>query len=237
MRFVHISVPTGKQSAIFEILDDEAIDYVVSEESRSESISAVVSFPLAPEDVEPTLERLRAVGITREAWTVVLSAQTVLSDRIERETTDGTDCGLPGRIAREELRTAAIDLAPQRSERWSYVAMTVVSAVVATVGLLQNSAAVVVGSMVIAPLIGPAMATAVGTVVDDRKLAARGVALQVGGLLLAVLSAAVFAAALRAIGIVPPATSITSIPEIQSRLAPDFLSLAVAIGAGVSPVR
>ncbi|MFD1514514.1 DUF389 domain-containing protein [Halomarina rubra] len=115
--------------------------------------------------------------------------------------------------------------------------MTVVSAVVATVGLLQNSAAVVVGSMVIAPLIGPAMATAVGTVVDDRKLAARGVALQVGGLLLAVLSAAVFAAALRAIGIVPPATSITSIPEIQSRLAPDFLSLAVAIGAGVSPVR
>lgn len=72
--------------------------------------------------------------------------------------------------------------------------MTAISAVVAVIGLLQNSAALVVGSMVIAPLIGPAMAAAVGTVIDDHELATRGIRLQIIGLGLAIVSAAVFTA-------------------------------------------
>lgn len=76
------------------------------------------------------------------------------------------------------------------------------------------------------------MAAAVGTIIDDRELATRGVRLQVIGL--AIVSAAVFTAAIRFVGLVPPGTEITTIPEIQGRLAPDFLSLAVALGAGIA---
>ncbi|WP_049998345.1 TIGR00341 family protein [Halococcus sediminicola] len=234
MRFVELSVPTDERSAILEVLDAEDVDYVVTDDAGdSDRYAAVVAFPLAQDDVEPLLDRLRECGVGEDAWTVVLDAKTVVSERLAVEGRDDREARR-GRIARDELRTAAADLAPERSERWSYVAMTVVSSAVAVVGLLQNSAAVVVGSMVIAPLIGPAMAAATGTVVDDRGLTARGVALQVLGLGLAVASAAVFAAAVRFVGLVPPGTDITTIPEVQSRLAPDFLSLAVALGAGVA---
>jgi uncharacterized hydrophobic protein (TIGR00271 family) len=110
----------------------------------------------------------------------------------------------------------------------------VVSAVVATAGLLLDSPAVVVGSMVIAPLIGPAMTASVGTVVVDDELFGRGVKLQVLGLLLSIASAAVFAWFVRTVNLIPPFTDVTQIPQVRERLSPDFLSLAVAVGAGVA---
>lgn len=231
MRFVELSVPTGKRGAILGVLDAEDIDYVVTDDAGDgDRYAAVVAFSLVQDDVEPLLDRLRERGVGEDAWTVVLDAKTIVSERLAVDDERADRETRRGRIARDELRTAAAELAPERSERWSYVAMTVVSSTVAVVGLLQNSAAVVVGSMVIAPLIGPAMAAATGTVVDDPGLTARGVALQVLGLGLAVVSAA----AVRFVGLIPPRTDITTIPEVQSRLAPDFLSLAVALGAGVA---
>ena len=112
--------------------------------------------------------------------------------------------------------------------------LTVVSAVIATAGLLLDSPAVVVGSMVIAPLIGPAMTASVGTVVVDNEMFGRGVKLQAMGVLLSIASAAVFAWFVRTVNLVPPFTDVTQIPQVRERLSPDFLSLAVAVGAGVA---
>lgn len=234
MRFVQVSIPAEMRAEVLAVLDDAEIDYVITEDATGQ-YEAIVSFPLPVDDVEQTIDRLTAIGIPEEAWTVVLDAKTVVSKRFERQSEEDVDhVSHPGRIPREELQATAKDLAPERTERWSYMALTAVSAVVATVGLLQNSAAVVVGSMVIAPLVGPAMAASVGTVVGDTELTTRGVQLQTYGLVLAIVSAAVFGAFVRFTGLVPPGTAITEIPEIQSRLAPGFLSLGVALGAGVA---
>ena len=107
---------------------------------------------------------------------------------------------------------------------------------VMTAGLLLNSPAVVVGSMVIAPLIGPAMTANVGTVVDDHELFVRGVKLQAFGLVLAIASAAVFALLVRTANVVPPIADVTSVQQVRERVAPDFLSLVVALGAGAAGV-
>jgi uncharacterized hydrophobic protein (TIGR00271 family) len=113
--------------------------------------------------------------------------------------------------------------------------MTAVSAVVATAGLLLDSPAIVVGSMVIAPLIGPAMAASVGTVVDDRDLALRGIKLQALGGALAIGAAALFALLLRMMNIVPlTAEEVFAIGEVRERLAPGVLSLVIALGAGAA---
>jgi len=135
------------------------------------------------------------------------------------------------RIAREELAATAEDLV---SNPRTYVLLTVVSAVVATAGLLLDSPATVVGSMVIAPLIGPAMSAAVGTVIDDEDLFVRGVRMQVLGMSLAVIAAGVFAFLVQMTNLVPPGLDPSGIEQIRERLKPDFLSLAVALGAGVA---
>ncbi|MBX0348966.1 MULTISPECIES: TIGR00341 family protein [Haloarcula] len=233
MRLVHLSVPTGKREAALGVLDDEGIDYVVSDETSNRDIAAVVSFPLPTNALEPVLEALREVGIDDDAYTVVVDANTVISRQFEALEDRFAEEEDEDRIAREELTSKANDLAPSLP---TYAIMTVISAVIATAGLLLDSPAVVVGSMVIAPLIGPAMTANVGTVVDDQELFVRGVKLQAVGLLLAIVSATVFAVFVRTANVIPPLAEVTSVGQIRERVAPDFLSLVVALGAGAAGV-
>ena len=233
MRLVQVTIPAGKLEAIEAALEDVDVDYVLTDETSGREYTAVAYIPLPTNAVEPVLERLREAGIDEQAYTVVVEANTVISRRFEELTDRYAEEKSEERIAREELTSKAADLAPAT---WSYAILTVVSAVIATAGLLLDSPAVIVGSMVIAPLIGPAMAASVGTVVDDQGLFRRGIGLQIAGLGLAVLSAAAFAFVVKNLFLVPPGLDVTEIPAVRERLLPDFLSLVVALGAGVAGV-
>ena len=158
-------IPAGKRAAVVRALDDEGVDYVVTDETSGREYTAVATFPLPTAAVEPVLDRLREAGIDESTYTVIVAAETVISRRfeaLEEEYEEDAERG-GDRISREELQAKADDLA---SGLWTYVLMTVISAVIATAGLQPDSPATVVGSMVIAPLIGPAMSAAIGRCVD-----------------------------------------------------------------------
>ncbi|WP_435098890.1 TIGR00341 family protein [Halarchaeum sp. P4] len=233
MRLVQVIIPAGKRETILGELEERDIDYVVTDETGSQGYTGVVYFPIPTQAVEDVLSALRDAGLEQNAYTVVVDAETVVSKRFEELQERYEEEKSDDRIAREEIVATAEDLAPRLVP---FLVMTVVSAVVATAGLLLDSPAVVVGSMVIAPLIGPAMATSVGTVVDDREMFLRGVKLQTIGFLAAVAAAAGFAYLARVAHLVPPLSpdELLAIGQIRERLNPDFLSLAVALGAGVA---
>lgn len=228
-------IPAGKRAAVVRALDEEGVDYVVTDETSGREYTAVATFPLPTAAVEPVLERLREAGIDESTYTVIVAAETVISRRFEaleaeyaEESEHGSD-----RISREELQAKADNLA---SGLGTYVLMTVISAVIATAGLLLDSPATVVGSMVIAPLIGPAMSAAIGTVVDDEEMFRRGVRMQVLGVVVAVGAATLFAFAIRSLALVPPGIDPLDLAEVSERLAPNVLVLVVAIGAGVAGI-
>ena len=228
-------IPAGKRAAVVRALDDQGVDYVVTDETSGREYTAVATFPLPTAAVEPVLERLREAGIDERTYTVIVAAETVISRRFEAlEDEYEADADRGGdRISREELQAKADDLA---SGLGTYVLMTVISAVIATAGLLLDSPATVVGSMVIAPLIGPAMSAAIGTVVDDEALFRRGARMQVLGVAVAVLAATLFAFALRSLALVPPGLDPLELAEVSERLAPNVLVLVVAVGAGVAGI-
>jgi uncharacterized hydrophobic protein (TIGR00341 family) len=231
VRLVQVTIPQGEREAVLGALDGEGIDYVVTDETSGREYEALVTFPLPPNAVEPVLETLRGSGLDEDAYTVVLAAETVESERLEELEDRYAEEGDEDRIAREELAARATELAP--SVR-NYVLMTAISAAIATAGLLLDSPSVVVGSMVIAPLVGPAMTAAVGTVIDDREMFTRGVRLQALGFTAAVATAALFAIVVKEANLVPPGLDVTALGEVAERVTPDFLSLAVALGAGVA---
>ena len=232
MRLVQVTIPAGKRETVLDVLDGEGIDYVVTDETSGRKYTGVVYFPLPTNAVEPVLEQLREVGLDREAYTVVLKAETVVSAKFEDLTEDYAEREeSEERIARQELEARAEELA---SALPTYVVMTVLSGVIATAGLLLDSPATVVGSMVIAPLIGPAMAAAVGSVVGDSDLFRRGMVLQLIGVILAIMAATAFSIFVQVTNLVPPGLDPLSFSEVEERLSPNFLSLAVAIGAGVA---
>lgn len=234
MRLVEIAVPAGQRTSVLDTLDSLDIDYVVTEAEGKESYEAVISIALPVAAVETVLDDLRASGLTEDARTVVVGAETVISREYDElaehvETEESTE----DQIARQELETRARDLTPTLP---IYLIMTVVSVLVATAGLLLNSPAVVVGSMVIAPLIGPALSASVGTVINDDALFRSGFSYQVVGVVGAILAAAIFAGILRITLLVPPGEEVLVIPEVAERLRPDLLSLFIALGAGVAGI-
>ncbi|MFP4591363.1 MAG: TIGR00341 family protein [Halobacteriales archaeon] len=234
-RLVLVTVPDGKRDALLDVLADEDIDYALTDDSGDRGYGCVVHFPLPTNAVEHLMDRLREVGISENAITVTVETQSVVSHEFDQlEERFAADDASPEQIAREELQSAAKDLVP--ASLTVYVTMSVLSAIIAAAGLLLDSAAVVVGSMVIAPLIGPAMATSVGTVFRDRTLFRDGVKLQVVGLALSIGSAAAFAFVVMNGNLVPPGLDILAISQIRERFRPDVLSLVIALGSGVAGV-
>lgn len=231
MRLAQIIVPAGEREPVQRLLDDNDIKYIATEETGTPEYTSIIYVPLPTGTVEDVLDQLREASIGEQAFTVVLDVEAVVSNDFEQLQEEQTGDINKNRVARDEIRTSAQELAPTVS---TFLTLTAISAIIATAGLILDSPAVVVGSMVIAPLIGPAMATSVGSVINDTALFRRGVKLQLLGLTVAVVSAAAFASVVRAINIVPGVSSLLSITQINTRLTPDILSLAIALGAGVA---
>lgn len=230
MRFVEVRVPTDRLESIRESLDDEGISYLTLAEHDDET-ATVLQFPVPTQAVDHVFDILADHEIDEE-YVVVTSAETARVPGIE----DLEDRFVDGRegeesITPEEIRTRAQGMHPDRA---TYYGMTLLSAVVAAAGLLLDSPAIVVGSMVIAPQVGSALVASVGTALDDRKLIRKGLWGQLGGLLLAILSATAFGVSLRSLAFVAPVLDVTTVQQIGQRISPGLLSLAVAICAGAA---
>ncbi|RJX43643.1 TIGR00341 family protein [Halonotius aquaticus] len=235
MRLIQTLVPEGKRQLVIEYLEDAEIDYAMTSETSRSDYSDIVYIPTDVDSVEGILDELRDVGVERDGYMIVSDVETIVSDRFEEQQADDEDdeetngVAEDERISREELQTKARNLSRSTT---NYIALTLISAIVATAGLLQDSAAVVVGSMVIAPLIGPAMASCVGTVVSDDALFWEGMRSQAIGLAVAVGSATLFAAGYRAV--LAPELELLLIQQVAERAHPGLLSLAIALGAGIA---
>jgi len=227
MRLVQVLIPEGKRESVLAALDDEGIDYAVFEEVGRGDFEAMVQFPVPPSGVEPVMDDLSEAGIREDSYAIVLPTETVVSQRISELTER-----FPGlRISREELYARAEDLAPANS---TFFAFLILSTIIATTGLLLDSAATIIGAMVVAPLMGPAISASVGTILDDQRMASRGVTLQVTGLLAAIGVGALMGWILQQTILIPPQLDIRTIPQVAERTSPNFLSLFLALGSGLA---
>jgi len=227
MRLVQVLIPEGTRSAALDALDSQGIDYAVFDEVGRGDFEAMVQFPVPPSGVEPVMDELIAAGIREDAYMIVLPTETVVSQRLSALAER-----FPGlRISREELYARAEDLSPANS---TFFAFLILSTVIATTGLLLDSAATIIGAMVVAPLMGPAVSASVGTILDDPVMTRRGLKLQVVGLLAAIVTAAVMGWFLQQTVLIPPGLDIRTIPQVAERTSPNFLSLFLALGSGIA---
>ncbi|MBD2115035.1 MULTISPECIES: DUF389 domain-containing protein [Cyanophyceae] len=105
----------------------------------------------------------------------------------------------------------------------SYLALVIGSCAIATFGLLANSAAVIIGAMIIAPLMLPIRGLAFGALQGEISLFRKGIIAIIIGTLLAVAIAFSLG---KLVGI-PSYDS-----EVLARSAPTLLDLGIAIVAG-----
>jgi uncharacterized hydrophobic protein (TIGR00271 family) len=106
-----------------------------------------------------------------------------------------------------------------------YVALMVLSTMLATIGLYLDSAAVLIGAMLLAPLMAPIVSLAMGILRGEVELTRKSVTKIIIGMFIALSSSAL-------VTFLFPDKPITG--EMQNRLNPTLLDLAVAIISGVA---
>jgi uncharacterized hydrophobic protein (TIGR00271 family) len=125
----------------------------------------------------------------------------------------------------EEQLTFREELTHSAQPGINYFVLIVLSSIIATLGLLLNSAAVVIGAMLVAPLMSPILAFSLGMVLGDVRLIRRSIEAVSKGIALAIVLA-IF------IGILSPFKGLTT--EIMARTQPTLLDLAVALASGMA---
>lgn len=119
---------------------------------------------------------------------------------------------------------------PQMARRLvTFFSLLLFATVIATYGVLSDSTATVIGAMLVAPLMGPMMATTAAVVMNSLPRALRAFALTGAGTVSVLLFAYLLA------WVVPDVTiSFTSNSEITSRIHPGLYALLTALGAGAA---
>lgn len=187
-------------------------------------------FLLESQEVEPLVDALRSrFGDDRRI--IVMPVEATLPRLPEPETPDLIEPAeeakvakpARGRVSREELYedlNDGIALTP------TFLMFAGLSAVVATMGLLRDDQVAIIGAMVIAPLLGPNMAIALGTTLADFQLLRASLKSGAAGIGLSFLVAF-------AIGWFMPLPD--PLPdEIVARIGPDLGHLALAMASGVA---
>ena len=132
-----------------------------------------------------------------------------------------------GRVGRAELYEYARDAADLSP---TFVALVVLSTLVAAGGMLRDQTAVVIGAMMIAPLLGPSLVLALSTTLGDLPLLSQSLRANVAGGGLALVLAVVM-------GVLLPVDP--SVDELALRTViglPDVVLAAAAGAAGVLSV-
>jgi uncharacterized hydrophobic protein (TIGR00271 family) len=121
--------------------------------------------------------------------------------------------------------TVRLDIRQGAVLDWQYASMNILSALIASYGLLANSPAVVIGAMIVAMLLGPINGLALALVESDPAVARQAlITLLIGGLL-------VFATAV-VIGMIHEEVPLTN--EIMTRTSPNLFDLMIALGGGAA---
>lgn len=229
LRILQVAVPEGRAEAasrILEELDDpSAIDRIAwSCDGR-----ACFQLLLEPRDTEEVMDRLSDRLGTEEGFRMIVLPVEATVPRPESREPEGRNAEgeegrseRPDRVSREELYA---DLTPATAASWMFFVQVTLATVVAAVGLIDDSTAVTIGAMVLAPLLGPNVALAFGATLGDLDFVRRALVANLSGLVLAlVLSVAVGA-------LVPfdPA-----VQTIASRTALSFGDIALALAAGAA---
>lgn len=184
---------------------------------------------VADHQVQSTLDKLQTIlGAQLESSVCVMDVEALLTFKdgllkphSKKSKKSNNKGGKLRGVSRESLYA---DVSGGVYPSTDYFILVVLSTIVATIGLIENNVAVVIGAMVIAPLLGPNLALTLGVTLGDTKLVRRA-AVTLGWGMLVVLLMSVLTGALLNV------ESYSFELLTRTHVGPAAIALALASGA------
>ena len=219
MRIIEVLADCGHADTLRSIAEQQEILDVWVNQSVEENRCSM-RLLVRPEKQQGVLDAVQSSLSGSENWRVLIHPiEAVLPRPPETEKDQSA-----GMRLREELYA---NLEADSRLNSNYLWLVVLSTVVASIGLIEDNVAVVIGAMVIAPLLGPNIALAFGAALGDRVLILRSLQTNFVGLSLALVLATI-------IGLLWP-VGITS-HELLARTDVGMDSVALALASGAAGV-
>jgi uncharacterized hydrophobic protein (TIGR00271 family) len=134
-----------------------------------------------------------------------------------------------GDAHRDEIDSGLFFEQPDRTNKLAaFWVMLLLSVTIATLGILQNSTAVVIGAMLIAPLMTPIIGAAAAAVNGWQTRIMASMGLVVAGVAASIGLAFVIGAW------APQLVPLTTNPQVVSRVNPNLIDMGIAIAAGAA---
>ncbi len=131
----------------------------------------------------------------------------------------------------EEKKQIVKEITASASPGFDFFLMVVLSCSIATLGLITDSAAVIIGAMLIAPLMTPIIAIGLASINGKARLAEKALSALLRGALLAIL----LAAAMTYVNQYLPFVVLQELPsEVLVRTHPSPMDLAIAMAGGLA---
>lgn len=219
MKIIEVIADAGHRDTISSIAEHQKIEDVwFGLENEDGRIAARLL--VSPENRQNVLDALQSILISSpKARILILPVEASLStDTNVEETGKKTSTT----ITREEI-FSQVEKGAQLNT--NFLLLVVLSSIVAAIGLLEDNIAVIVGAMVIAPLLGPNIAFALGTALGETGLIWQSLKAITSGVVLAVLVSIL-------LGLVWPLPMESH--ELLLRTDANYSSTAIALASGAA---
>ncbi|MEQ8767687.1 MAG: TIGR00341 family protein [Planctomycetota bacterium] len=215
-RICDIIIPSARRGELIHILDEATLQRYWYLHVEDRSFYRVL---VRPDQVEDLIDETERVFLGADPFQIVVSSVEAVVPVPED---DPDELNLGGRLSRHELLD---DLAGAVRVDRIFCVTVVLSTIVAAIGLLKGSGAILVGAMVIAPLLGPNMLLAFGTTLGDSKLVLKALRANGVGFLITFLTALPIGLA---------AELDVEAPEVIARTHVELLDVVLALASGVA---
>lgn len=187
----------------------------------------VLACDVPREAAHELIEHLHDVGLCGDDAGVTVDSGLVhvatRADRAERAAGGSASDALVWRLLRDTL-DEEIELS------FAFVLFMVLATMLGAIGVVTNSAILVVGAMVIGPEFGPLASGCLAVLDRDWRSGGRAVVALVVGFAIAIAVTAAFAVAMDATGVFPSEVPLTGL--VKEVASPGWLSLVIALIAG-----
>lgn len=183
-RLLELMIPDEKvEQAIATVEEQEPIGVWSDEHSNGYTVVRVLVDADKTESLSDTLSEkyANADGFRILLFTIEATLPQPEIEEKEKESSknEEEESKKLGRISREELYA---DVTSGSNLSQVYIALVILSTLVAAVGLMRDDVAVIIGAMVIAPLLGPNVSMALSVTLGDMQLAWRSLKANAAGL-------------------------------------------------------
>lgn len=231
MYHVRLVVPPHLDDAVRQAIDDEAVVNVVWRgHSVERPTGTLILFDIPPEAANRIIGQLRQLELHEHGSIMVNRIGTSLSRAAE--TVEAHVPGDPSEaVFWEEVKERVADEAALTT---TWTLLVVLAVLIAGVGLLTDSAVLVVGAMAVGPEFGPIAAIAIGCHVRRVGWVTRGLADLAVGFGVSVVATALMAWLIERAGLTPQAFSEGRDVQTAFVSEPGVFSALVALFAGVA---